>query len=111
GALLGEFVTIRERVVMPAKSATPNATVPRPTRWRRRLVLGALLLLVLLWMAPKIVAWTGLRDWVVNKIFARVDGTIHVGSASLGWFSPVVLRNVTVTDRAGAKVLFVARIE
>ena len=68
---------------MPVKPVTPTALAPRPTRWRRRLPVGALLLLVLLWMAPKIVAWTGLRDWVVNKIFARVDGTIHVGSEGL----------------------------
>lgn len=60
---------------------------------RGRFLTGAaVLLLLLIGFAPTTVALTPLRHAVAAHILRGLPGTVHVGSASLGWFAPVVLR-------------------
>lgn len=94
-------------VPTPAPAAKPCR---RARRWLAALAVVGLLLAGLVWFAPAIVATTGLRNAVVARIFAPLNGTITVGSASLGWFSPVELRDVSVTDPAGRTALTAARV-
>jgi hypothetical protein len=55
--------------------------------------------LVLLYFAPALIAVTALREIPLRMVFDGIDGTIHSGGASLGWFSPVEYRDVQVHDR------------
>jgi translocation and assembly module TamB len=90
---------------------------PPPTRPRRRgrrllvrLAATGLLLLLAAWLAPVVVARTGLRQTVLARVFADLDGTVTAGGASLGWFSPVELTDVAVTDPSGRPVLRAERV-
>lgn len=87
-------------------------TPPPPGPWKRRLrrgliALGVLIAVVavLVYFAPTVVARTSLRDRVVDAAAGQINGTLTIESMSLGWFSPVVLHGVTVTDPAGRKTL------
>jgi hypothetical protein len=62
------------------------------------------------WFAPAIVAKTSLRNRLARQALADIRGSVDVGSASLGWFSPVELRDVTVTDEAGRTVVHVPKV-
>jgi hypothetical protein len=60
-------------------------------------------------LAPTFLAGTSYVPNLVNRILP-VNGQIHVESTSLGWWSPVVLRNVTVTDPHGDVVGKIAAV-
>ena len=55
-------------------------------------------LLVLLGLAPVIIANTGLLNKLVAQSVADLQGTVTVRSATLGWFSPVNLADVEIRD-------------
>jgi hypothetical protein len=84
--------------------------VRKPRRWRRRLLLFVAGLLVLVWLAPIIVAHTSLLDRIIRMALADFDGSIHVGRASLDWFSAPVLEDIDVRDADGKPILSVSRI-
>lgn len=72
---------------------------------RRRWLFGMLPFLVLaatlVAMAPTIVANTGLLHKILSAALVDFDGRITVGSASLGWLSPVVARDIVAVDSQG----------
>jgi hypothetical protein len=84
--------------------ATPTPD-RKPRRWRRRLAVTVVSLLALVWFAPTILAKSGLINSFVGKATAKLKGNVSVGSASLGWFSPVVLSDVKLTDAEGRTIL------
>jgi len=55
---------------------------------------------VVVYFAPAIVAQTPLRNWMVQTAVAP-NGTITLGSASLGWFSPIGVDDLQILDDAG----------
>src|SRR5205823_2075133 len=59
--------------------------------------------------APIIVAKTPLRDWILQRALAHLDGHVEAGGASLGWFSPVALHEVTISGPDGKKLAHIAR--
>lgn len=86
-----------------------SSNSPRPRwKWRRWLALALVLLLV--WLAPALVALT-LRNWLAGRVLADLKGSVHIGGASVGWFSPPVLENVELRDEAGQPLLTTPRIE
>ncbi len=89
---------------------TPEPPRRPRRRWPRVLLGLAVLFAAAVWFAPAVVANTGLRTWVARKALADLKGTVDVGGASLGWFSPVVLRGVSITDAAGRPLLAVPSI-
>lgn len=92
--------------------SAPAAPIEKPRRpWRRRLVLSLVGLAVLVWALPLGVARTPLLNLVAGQLGARLHGQITVGNASLDWFSPVVLRDVEVHDRAGRRLMAAAEVE
>lgn len=73
---------------------------------RRRWLFGLLPILVLavalVAMAPTIVANTGLLHKILSAALVDFEGRITVGSASLGWLSPVAARDIVAVDSQGA---------
>ena len=66
---------------------------------RRRWIIGSVLAaLLLVWLIPVIVAHSFLLNWIVGLAAADLDGEVRVGSASLGWFSPIELGEIEVLD-------------
>jgi translocation and assembly module TamB len=91
-------VTERRTRRVLRRLAAPLST---PTRRRGflRWLGGSLLAAVLvIWMLPIIIAHTGLLNWIVGMAASDLKGEVHVGSASLGWFSPIVLGKIEVRD-------------
>jgi hypothetical protein len=82
----------------------PDQPPRRPRRLLRSAVVLAALLAAVAWFAPLIVAKTGLRQRVIDKALADLNGRATADAAALGWFAPVVLTGVRVTDPAGAEV-------
>jgi hypothetical protein len=91
----------------PVPSAPPRGFV---RRWTRRLAVVGVLLLVLAYFAPTLAVKLGLVSVVAARASADLNGTVTVGGASLGWFSPVELRDVTLTDANGRTVLAAPRV-
>lgn len=96
------------------KKRVRRTKVDRPKRKRGRPFLyGSLVMFLLLavtvYAAPVIVAHTTLAQ----KLLAwslRVDGTVSLRSASLGWFSEVIVDDIEIRDPDGEAVLTVATI-
>ncbi len=94
-----------------ARSSDPFPVRPKKKRkWLRRIGLLLLFLAILIALAPYIVAKTGLVNHIAAPMLEDLDGTVTVGDASLGWFSPVELRDVVLKDSAGAVVVRVEKI-
>src|SRR5438067_1138678 len=83
------------------------AKLPWLRRWRFRLAAIAVTLLVLIGLAPTIIARTALRSWVIARAAGDVRGSIHVGAANLGWLSEPELRDVELRDEQD-RVIFAA---
>lgn len=79
-------------------------------RWWRIPVLLLGLLSIVTWFAPAIVGHTPLLNWFVRRGTGKFQGTVAVGSASLGWLSPIVLQDIDVCDAAGRHVLTAPQI-
>ena len=82
----------------------PDGAAPRRRR-RRRLFIAGLLLGTLIWFAPGLVAHTGLLAWGLANASADLNGKLIVRSASLGWISPVKVREIEVRDAQDEIVL------
>ena len=83
---------------------------PAPRHWRRRLLLMVVGVLLILWVLPIGLAYSPLRNQPLALALPGINGTIVSGSASFGWFAPIVYNNVEVRDTAGNVVLSVAAI-
>ena len=59
------------------------------------------------WFAPTIVAHTPLRQWILRSAL-QLDGSVSLGSISLGWFSSVIAENLEIRDAAGVPILEVS---
>lgn len=90
----------------------PSAGPQRTSRWgtRRRLAVVALFaLLAVIWFAPTLIAKTGLLNLVVSRT-VDLNGSLRIGSASLGWLSPIRLEQVEVRDADGETVIAVGSL-
>ncbi len=86
------------------------AAKPRRRRWPK-LVAGLLvLLLVVVWFAPAIIAKTAARGRLARSASEHLNGTLDIGGASLGWFSPIELRDITLTDSRGRVIARIPKI-
>ncbi|MGF1579500.1 MAG: DUF748 domain-containing protein [Gemmataceae bacterium] len=94
---------------LKTEEAPKKATGSR-FRWVGRSIILLVLLGGLVWVAPYVVAGTALRESVARWIFSDVRGNIHIGHASLSWFSPMVLEDVQLLDADGKVLLFVQSV-
>jgi translocation and assembly module TamB len=99
---------------VPAPSQTPQPGTPTPKsrrrRWLKILVGLFVLLLFLVGAVPTIVAKTGLRNVIARRVATDLNGTLDIGSASLGWFSPIELRDLSLTDPQGRVIAQVPKV-
>lgn len=92
-------------------SAKVEETPKKPRRrWRRIFLCLFLLILLVVWFAPAIVAHTFLRNQIAQSVLSDLNGKVHIGGASLGWFSNPVFTNLTLTDAQGKTVLSVPKV-
>ncbi len=94
----------RERNQAAQRSPANGVSPPRKYR-RRRLMIVSAVLLVIVWLLPGIVVHTPLLNWILGKATANLNGSVTVGSASLGWFSPIAVENVEIKDAKGKSIL------
>ena len=91
-----------------SKSSVPTA-LPVKRKWVVRLFVLCLVLLSslagLAWFGPNIVAATALKQQVPKFLFPSFPGKVELGETSLGWLSPVVIRDLKVTDDQGQPLL------
>lgn len=95
----------------PRKSIS-NRTSTSPRRvWRRRLLGGLATLLVVIYFAPAILAWTPALSMVLNWATQEVNATATIGRARLGWFRPIKLQAIEIIDEEGDELLRVESVE
>jgi hypothetical protein len=85
----------------PAKTGKRKS---RAFRYAALLTVGVLL--VGAYFAPLIIANTPLGQWAVQSAL-KLDGTVSLGSTSLGWFSGVAVENLEIRDASGDALLTV----
>src|SRR5690348_13440040 len=96
---------------MPETPPAARAAHPVHRPWRRRIVLLLAALLLALWALPPVVARSPALDLLARRLGARLQGSVRIGGASLGWFSAVVLRDLELYDASGRRLVAVAEIE
>ena len=84
----------------------PAEEQPPASHPRRRWIWAAVAFAVLLvWLLPAILAHSPLVGWAVRSATADLNGTLHVQSVSLGWFSPIAVSGVELRDPQNELVL------
>lgn len=89
----------RRRNTEPYESQSPR--LRRLRRWLIGLPLLAVGTIVLLWSVPVIVAKTSLRQSIVSAALSDFEGSVTIGSASLGWLSPLLAHDIEARDGRG----------
>ncbi|HZL87760.1 MAG TPA: hypothetical protein VFB96_05235 [Pirellulaceae bacterium] len=106
---------IRTRVIEeyetdePEDSPSPRSP-PRRSRFLRRLAVGGLLLLVLAWFAPWILATSGLWKSLIPIAAPELAGKIDAQSLSLSWLSPIVVQKAALRDAKGELLALVETV-
>ncbi len=88
------------------------AAAPPPRR-RRRWLFSTTIMLGLptvIWFAPVVASWGPVLNRIVSTATSDLHGAVSIGSASLGWMSPVVLRDIHVSDEHGKEIATVAMV-
>ncbi len=101
----------KKRLSAGLRAEREDYELPRrkPRRWflKSMLVLGALV-----WCAPYIIAYTPLKDAVLGWAMKdQLNGSLTVGSLSLGWLSPIGVDDIALVDTNGQPVAKVAKVE
>ncbi len=89
------------RIPFDAVFSRPKPPGGRKRRWLRVVWVGGIGVGILLWLLPSLVAHSFLLNWIVGYLAADFQGQIRVGGATLGWFSPLVLRQIEVQESSG----------
>jgi translocation and assembly module TamB len=80
-------------------------------KWKRRFLALVLLFVTLIVLSPILIAKTPLRNWLLARAVPQLQGGIHLGGASLWWFSAPVLTDLEVRDVEGRMLLSIPRLE
>ena len=76
---------------------------PPASFWRAKLlrITGVILVLlvVIVAIAPQVIAKTSLRNWLLNQLVADAELQASVDHASLGWFSPLNLQGLAIQNQ------------
>ena len=101
------MATGTERHAHNKAEGTETAVGSKPKHQKRhwRWLVVVVALAAIIWFLPAIVVHTPILNWAIGKAAADLNGTVTVGSASLGWLSPIEVDGVEVKDTAGKSVL------
>ncbi|WP_442484498.1 hypothetical protein [Aeoliella sp. SH292] len=77
---------------------------------KRKLIVGLVVVLALLLVAPSIVLYSPLRDSLLTKVVPPEVGTITVGRMSIGWLTPLTATNVTLFDVDGNRLADIGQL-
>ena len=83
---------------MTERSPTPGKQKRASKRFRWLFIGFALLVLVVV-LAPALVARTGIRDRLINTIIAAPNLSASTKGASLGWFSPLSVNGLRIDGK------------
>ena len=95
------------------KKFPAKADLPRPLRrgkWLKRGLFGLLMLALVAMSMPTILCSTLLRRSVPKMVVPMLHANIEWSELSLGWLSPIVIKNVKVEDQEGHPLLEVQQI-
>ncbi|HSG69634.1 MAG TPA: hypothetical protein VLA12_04420, partial [Planctomycetaceae bacterium] len=92
-------------------TSTSDAEKPRKRKWLRRLFVICVLIGVAIAGVPSLVGRTSLRNRIVPHLWPELAQRVSLGSASLGWFSPIGIDNLNVYDQDGAVMLHADRLQ
>ncbi|HLA84479.1 MAG TPA: hypothetical protein VJL29_06775 [Thermoguttaceae bacterium] len=84
---------------------------PRRRRWPFVTAVIVVGLLALVAVLPRLASFGPIRDLFLRAALPGVEGSIHVGTARLGWFSPIHLEDVEIRSPEGEPVVAMARLE
>ena len=98
----------------PAGDGTKQPTKKAATGfwgWVRRFTSFALFLLILgiliaPWIAARLISGEATEQW----ISAQIPGDLKIGGASMGWQSPIMLNDVSLSDESGKEILQVSAV-
>ncbi len=82
----------------------------RKGKWLKRLVIGTTLLVIVVLVAPMIIANTPLRNAPLRLAMQSLHGTVHAGGASLSWFGPISYSDIEIRAANGELLLAVPKI-
>ena len=86
----------------------PSVVPRRRRRWVGLFLIGSIVGGA--WFAPEIVSQTNLRHSVANWATRGLPLQVELGTTSLGWMKPVVLRDLRISDADGQALLEVKEL-
>ncbi|MAT13871.1 MAG: hypothetical protein CMJ46_01215 [Planctomyces sp.] len=94
---------------------SPETKSAKPERKKKKgfgvgWLAGPIILLTAAWVAPMIIANTDLRNPVLTRLISGFDQKLDVKFASLDWMSPVVMHEVTVSDKADQPIVTIREL-
>ncbi len=90
---------------------TKAAVGPRWRRWVRRVAVALAIVFIVIAMAPYLFRIPMVRNLALNSTMTDFEGTVAVGRAPLGWFTPVRLYDIEVRPPEGPPVLLIPSVE
>ena len=91
-----------------ASNASTEAKTPRQSKfltWVTRILTAALCLVVLAvmfvpWIAGRMISGAATEQWISGQI----PGHVRIGDASVGWHSPIMLNDISLSDDDGKEL-------
>ena len=85
----------------PAVDTPPSPPTKKPRKAGCGCMLPLLLLVATVGLAPQIITMTSLRNQVPALLMAELPPGVLIGSASVGWASPMQLNDIVIPDDQG----------
>ncbi len=82
----------------------------KPRKWLKRIVIGSTLLVILILVAPTIIAKTALRNAPLRLAMANMHGTVQAGGASLSWFGPIEYDDIEIRNAQGELLVSLPKV-
>ncbi len=90
--------------------STPVDPRPHAGPRRRRLLVGAAALFLVVWALPLGLGTAPCVTWLEGRLSAGAGGAVHIGRLSAGWFSPVTAEDLDLRDAAGHLLVRAGRV-
>ena len=98
--------------IEPPQTEVQNETIrPRRHRWLAWAVIVVVILIVFIALLPSLASIGPIRDLLLRVALRNVDGSVHAGSAELGWFSPIHFTDIAIRSSDGQPVVTVDQLQ